>query len=298
MSVDLYKEHHIEENYIDTPNGRIHYGSKGSGDVTLLCIPGGPGMGIYSLFPLFKLASENLRVVIYDQLGVGKSDNPDISYYSMENYVREIDILRKRLELDKVILLGHSFGDFILNRYLVDNLPLGVKGAIHYSGGGSLEIYLEQVHKLIEQLPEQTRQLIKEGDQLKQYTTPEYLEAVKTFRSYYANRIPFQQRPEEFFAMINQPYSSASEIMWGPSDWVATGKIEGYEVLEQLKESMIPHLILNGKYDMCTPKSCQYMAQQFKDAKQYIFEKSSHVSHWEQPEEFFEKVLEFIREIV
>ena len=51
--------------------------SFGSGDETVLCVNGGPGLPCdYLREPHARLADHGYRVVAYDQLGCGASDKP------------------------------------------------------------------------------------------------------------------------------------------------------------------------------------------------------------------------------
>jgi proline iminopeptidase len=67
-----------DEGYIEVPGGRVWYRAVGeqSDAIPLLCLHGGPGFTHYYLEPLETLA-EHRRVIFYDQLGCGRSDQPD-----------------------------------------------------------------------------------------------------------------------------------------------------------------------------------------------------------------------------
>ncbi|MCK4564882.1 MAG: alpha/beta fold hydrolase [Verrucomicrobia bacterium] len=77
---------------------RIWYRRIGSGDaIPLLTLHGGPGSGHDYLEPLEKLAVDR-PVILYDQLGCGKSDQPDDrSLWRMERFLTELDEVREAL---------------------------------------------------------------------------------------------------------------------------------------------------------------------------------------------------------
>ena len=67
-----------EEGYVDLEHGRVWYRRSGGGDrLPILLLHGGPGAAAYYLEPLEERLAEHRPVVVYDQLGCGRSDMPD-----------------------------------------------------------------------------------------------------------------------------------------------------------------------------------------------------------------------------
>ena len=108
MSTAMEREGHVQ-----VPGGTIWFKIVGSsGGIPLLTLHGGPSGGHDYLEPLQAVASER-RVVFYDQLGCGKSDKPsNPSLWRIERFVEEIAAIRKELRLDRIHLLGHSWGSW------------------------------------------------------------------------------------------------------------------------------------------------------------------------------------------
>jgi proline iminopeptidase len=66
------------EGFLERPLGRTWYRVTGAGGRTpLVCLHGGPGSTHNYFRPLERLADER-RVVVYDQLGCGRSDRPEL----------------------------------------------------------------------------------------------------------------------------------------------------------------------------------------------------------------------------
>ncbi len=85
----------------------------------LLLLHGGPGSGHDYLEPLAGLA-ESRTVVLYDQLGCGRSDQPDDqSLWHIERFVREVDTVRAAIGLDRVHILGQSWGGWLAIEYML-----------------------------------------------------------------------------------------------------------------------------------------------------------------------------------
>lgn len=112
---------------------------------TIIVVNGGPGLDSQFTFRGLKdLASGSRRVVAYDQRGVGRTPMPQSGTtvnldYTIDAFVADLEALRLRLGVDRIDVLGHSFGALIGAAYaathpkrvrtliLVSGLPMSVK---------------------------------------------------------------------------------------------------------------------------------------------------------------------------
>jgi proline iminopeptidase len=118
----------VSTGYADVPGGKVYWRRFGSGDKTpLLMLHGGPGAAHNYLLSMAALADER-PVIFYDQLGCGKADAPrDESIYTIQRSVDEVDAIRKALNLDRVVLYGHSWGTLLAIEYLGQGRGAGVE---------------------------------------------------------------------------------------------------------------------------------------------------------------------------
>jgi pimeloyl-ACP methyl ester carboxylesterase len=93
-----------------TADGRtLAYRREGAGP-TLVCHPGGPGFSARYFGDLAGLGAR-FELILVDPRGTGGSDRPvDPRAYRIEDYVADLDELRARLGLERMLLLGHSHG--------------------------------------------------------------------------------------------------------------------------------------------------------------------------------------------
>src|SRR5450631_1765250 len=97
---------------------RIVGGGAAQESIPLLCLHGGPGVPHDYIENMADLASGTRRVIFYDHLGCGRSDQPnDPSLWTIERSVQEIAIVRRALGLEKVHLWGQSFGGLFALEY-------------------------------------------------------------------------------------------------------------------------------------------------------------------------------------
>ena len=109
---------------------RIAGDSEGPGKLPLLCLHGGPGAPHDYLEPLEEMAAEGRRVIFYDQLGCGNSDQPhDPSMWTVDLFVEEVGVVRRALGLERVHILGQSWGGMLAMEYALTQ-PEGLASLI------------------------------------------------------------------------------------------------------------------------------------------------------------------------
>lgn len=126
----------------------------GGGRLPLLALHGGPGMPSDALEPLEALAADGRAVIRYDQLGCGRSDRPDDpSLWTISTFTEELDAVRAGLGLDRVHLLGWSWGGMLALEYALGR-PRGLASLVLASAPASAPLWLAEVRRLRDGLPD------------------------------------------------------------------------------------------------------------------------------------------------
>jgi proline iminopeptidase len=108
------------EQFVKSSDGvQLYYRSIGTGS-PIVVIHGGPGMDHGSVANDLEPLARNHRVIFYDQRGGGRSTLPsDPSLLPIDKHVDDLESLRRHLGLEKLTLLGHSFGPAIAALYAI-----------------------------------------------------------------------------------------------------------------------------------------------------------------------------------
>ncbi len=91
----------------------------------LIYLHGGPGGYVYSkdIEVLGQLAEIGYDVYLYDQIGSGLSDRlQNVKEYTALRHQKDLEEIVKLLNVNKVILVGHSWGSVLAVMYTADNL--------------------------------------------------------------------------------------------------------------------------------------------------------------------------------
>jgi proline iminopeptidase len=282
------------EGLLEVTGGRVWYRIEGgSPGVPLLLLHGGPGAGHDYLEPLGVLGDER-PVVFYDQLGCGKSDIPDdTSLWTIERFVAEIDAVRKGLGLERIHLLGQSWGGFLAIEYMVGK-PTGIVSLTLASTAPSSRSFLEGVLGLVQQLPEDVRKTIERCEAEGTTDSPEYLAACMVFYQNHLCRM--QPWPEPALrSMANVFASPVYPFMWGASEFTCTGNLKDWTREDRIAEIQAPTLITTGRYDEMVVPIAEMMHASIPNSELRIFEDSSHCAHAEEPEPYAQALRDFFR---
>ncbi|KIC96167.1 alpha/beta hydrolase [Flavihumibacter solisilvae] len=98
--------------------------------IPCIFVHGGPGAWSFSFEAMGGNALEkNLAMYYFDQRGCGRSGSPANKDYSVERMVNDIEEIRMLSGVDKVYVMGHSFGGILAHSYAL-RYPQHVKGLV------------------------------------------------------------------------------------------------------------------------------------------------------------------------
>ena len=121
---------------ISADHNNIHVREFGQG-IPIILLAGGPGLNANYMNDLWDTLSLDFRCIILDQRGTAKSFVPTIDSVSMsmENYINDLEALRKHLGIEKLTLIGHSWGGMLAMEYAA-NKPDNIEKIILLGPGG------------------------------------------------------------------------------------------------------------------------------------------------------------------
>ena len=284
------------EGMAPVPGGRVWYRIAGAGKAgaPLLLLHGGPGAGHDYLEPLESLAAER-PVVFYDQLGCGRSDIPDdASLWRFPRFVDEVASVREALGLDRIHLLGQSWGGWLAIEYVLTK-PAGIVSLTLANTSASVDEFVSGALRMVSGLPAQTRATIERCKKDGNTESGEYLAACMAFYERHLCRLP-QWPPEMLRSMANIQTTPVYSAMWDPSEFTLAGNLAGWDRSGRLSEIDLPTLIISGRYDEMGPSCQETLRQGIRGSRLHIFENSSHSPQTEEPDAYFALVREFLRE--
>ncbi len=266
------------EGFIQVDGGRIWYHRVGAGNRTpVLLLHGGPGSCSYYMKPLLALATDR-PVIIYDQLGCGKSDRPtDTTLFTVDRYVREVQTLRDSLGLTEVHLLGHSWGGMLAEAYMGTH-PTGVKSVVLSSPLVTTEQWQHDADSMIKELPDSVQRTIATHEADHTTDSPQYQAAMAAYYQLHLMRKPPLNKADDdssTAAFGKQVY----EYMWGPSEFRSTGTLKHFDARPWLEGLSVPTLFLAGQFGEEVPASIERFSKLARGSRFVMIPASGHVTH-------------------
>ena len=260
----------------------------GDGPEVLLCQHGGPGADMRTLLPLRQLAGEQVEVVLYDQLGGGRSSRPDRDeLWTVASFVAEFAQLVEALELGAVHLLGQSWGGMLALECALAH-PDKVKSLVLCDTMASTRSAVEGYAELLAAAPPAAREAVAAGHPFEPGDESAAGSALLDLYATHCRRCyPFdlERSRREFVAEILpllDDIGPAYEAMWGPSEFSPSGNLVGWDVIDRLGEIEVPVLLSCGAYDELTPEQCHRpIADGLRDVRWLILGNSSHATFFE-----------------
>jgi proline iminopeptidase len=271
-----------------TLNGvRTFYTVQGSGPA-LICVHGGPGISDHRGYArwLAPLADE-YQLILYDLRGCGETgDAPDDSYRH-EDFVADLDALRAHLGLDRVALLGTSYGGFISLEYAVR--------------------HQDRLHHLI---LADTAASHDHHDAAKKNALESGLPGIdtETLDALFSGRIRDDAHFREAFAAIQPLYRvtpdpkqdserlDAIVFRYQTHNFAFSKNLDDYDLRPGLGEIRVPTLVICGRHDWITPlDQSEYIAANIPGARLAVFDHSGHGPMAEENDAFLDEVRSFLR---
>jgi len=275
----------------------------GEGD-PIIFIPGGPGNNHYYMRSFDSLAKNHHQLIYFDAFGRGKSDTAaNVSEYTLARDIDDIEGLRVALKLDKITVLGHSYGGVVAQGY-----------AVKYPQNLSHLILADTFHSYLmwQENDDNTNREIKTNypevwDELMKIREKGAVSSDVLHQQIYG-RVPYgflyAYNPSNFVAKKGEKYKPYPnpintklyyQLVGKDGDFIVGSDIGTFDYRKQLSSLKMPVLIETGRYDRV---AVPWMAIKFKEycpqAEFVMFERSGHNPQVEEPEKDFKIINDFL----
>ncbi len=291
----------VEEGFIPFRGHRVWYRIVGTETSPtrppLLCLHGGPGVPHDYLESIEALADSGRCVVFYDQLGCGNWDQPhDPSLWTVDLFVDEVQAIRRALALERVHLLGQSWGGMLAMEYALRQ-PRGLCSLVLANAPASFPQFVAGTRGLRAQLPQSVQDTLSLHEAAGTFDDPAYQGAVMTFYQKHLCRLnPWPDGLSRAFGKV-MANPEVYATMNGPSEFHVVGTLKDWDIVPRLPEIRVPTLVIAGRYDEVTPEVMRCVQRGIAGSEWLLFEHSSHMPHYEEEALFMDAVGAFLRRV-
>lgn len=261
----------------------------------LLLIHGGPGSTHNYFEVLDSLAESTHRQIIsYDQIGCGESYlDGHKELWNLKTWTDELVALRKYLHLDRVHLLGQSWGGMLIIAYLIDCKPEGVESVILSSTLPSSAMWSREQYRLISFMSDDEQKAIAHAVETGDFDYPPYVKANDHYTALHVDEITDDS--PECFRRKKRFGMESYLVAWGPNEYTPTGTLKDFDYIDRLHEIKQRTLIISGTNDECTPLIAKTMFDRISDSRWELFDGARHMTFIDQTDKYKALLTEWLR---
>ncbi|MCD8511233.1 MAG: alpha/beta fold hydrolase [Bacillus sp. (in: Bacteria)] len=248
---------------------------------------GGPG-GTHTIYkPHLTPLTKYVQFVYIDNRGSGLSDKGPQHSYTLENNVEDVEALREYLGLEKIWLLGQSYGGMVALSYAA-KYQGNLEGMLLLTTSASYRFMEDAKEKVLAIGTEEQRRMAEvlwRGEFQSMEELGEFYKVMGPLYSYskvVAKSMPVNFPGERSYEALNEGFG---RFLWD------------YDVRDRLRGISIPTLVIGGRHDWITPvEHSVEIGEGIPGSKLVIFENSSHSIMRDEPEKFLNVVSKFLQE--
>ncbi|HIH24607.1 TPA: proline iminopeptidase-family hydrolase [Candidatus Woesearchaeota archaeon] len=279
----------MTQGFIKTSYADVWYDRTGTkGRTPMLCLHGGPGLPSDYLRGLAALGDER-EVIFYDQSGCGRSTHGLAKrYHTVSHFSDEIGIVRDALDLDRIVLFGHSWGGLIATEHLKrPSTAVGVRAAILASPMVNNVQWTEDMTRNAKTLPKELADALIVGKPRRVF---------ERARRRFLKQYNPHRHNDEYESAIGEMNHDIRRSLWGTSMFACTGILRGYDARHHLAYIRTPTLITTGTFDGILPTTAEEIATSMPCAETATFRGAGHYAHIDYPKRYVARVRHFLHE--
>ena len=257
--------------------GYESFGAQG-GALPVIAVNGGPGLShAYMVMnDMWQQVAFHRLVILYDQRGTGASRHVQKgASQDMDAQVADLEAVRAHLGLERVALLGDSYGGLLVMAYAAAHPQHVAKMILSDSAAPA---WKDMVHLLPQTFPDVEQQADDEEKSLE--ANPDAA-ARSELRNHFRMIFYSPEKRDAYLARMG-------DLGYEPAVAEAVSKAtENIDLTQSLPGFHFPVLVITGRYDMnVAPLTAWRMAHAIPGAKIVFFEQSGHLPAFEEPEKY------------
>ncbi|KZT01798.1 proline iminopeptidase [Laetiporus sulphureus 93-53] len=254
----------------------------------IVILHGGPGLTHDCMLPLSDLAAASIPIILYDQLGNGRSthlkEKPP-TFWTVDLFIDELVNLLEHFAVQNAFdLLGHSWGGILASEFEVRRQPKGLKHLILSDSLAASSLWNKSNMQLLQEFPKE----VQEGMGMGMKDPAKFYAALKQFHAKHACNVrPYPKEVQHSFDAIFGPDGDPT-VAGAPI-------LNNWSIIDRLHLVRVPTFVINGRGDIAQDFVVAPFFEKIKKVKWVTFENSTHTPFWEEREKYMKLVDEFVQ---
>lgn len=266
---------------------RLVYDDSGEGagqKTAIVTLHGGPGMSSRAGdWAAFQPLTDEYRLISYDQRGNGESEGGEP--YSHAQFVDDLEALRTRLNLGRIVVLGGSYGGFLALEYALA-YPQNLQAMILRDTAASNRFQDTSKERAL------SSGFPMDGETLDRLFSGQIRDN-DDFRASFAMIQPL-------YTVERDPAAEAERLARIPfryetHNWAFARNQPTYDLVSRLPEITVPVLVTVGRHDWITPlEASEELAAHLPKGELVVFGRSGHSPQLEEQALYLQTVRKFL----
>ena len=263
-----------EEKVIELPgNINLNYVEQGISTGTPVIFLHGYTDSWHSFDSVLSNLPKNIHAFAITQRGHGNSDKP-ASGYSPKDFANDVAAFIEKRKLGPVVVVGHSMGGVVVQRFAMDHPDL-TKAVVIIGSATSVKNF-SSVKEFVEMV-----------NQLNDPIEPAFAEEFQ--KSTLAKPINDSYYKE----LVGESLKVPARVWKG-----ILNDLMNYDPSGELNNIRKPTLIVWGEQDIfCQRESQDNLLKSIKNSRLLIYKRTGHAVHWEEPQRFSNDLVIFINSL-
>jgi proline iminopeptidase len=286
----------VQEGYVDAGDSvQLFYRMVGAGPDTIIVLHGGPGFTQDYLAADLEPLATGHALLFYDQRGAGKSTLvTDSAALAGPRFAEDVEALRNHFKMEKVTLLGHSWGTGVAALYaerypdrvgqliMVGSMPLTMKGLMGAFAGIAAGRDSAETR-----LMEEAMAARRANPGIKDHCLSFYR---IWFRPFFVDSTAMGRSKGDFCA--GTPESRTNKIQ--SVDKYTFASLGDYDWRPTLRPVTARSIVIHGSEDPLPVEGAREYARELPNSRLLLFNGVGHFMYVESPDSFFAAVNEFL----
>jgi len=250
-----------------------------------LVLHGGPGSDHSHFLPAILPLAETMQLVFLDHRNSGRSERGPIETSSMKQNADDAEALRQYLGLDKIYVLGQSYGGMVAQQYALDYQE-HLHGLILVTTAPSYRINETATEIVMQRGTEEQKELWRKKWAGEITDHDDYMRKMDSLYHY-------KYDEEDRLASMDGKKRGISNTE--VNNYQRSGELAAFDFVPVLPQIKCPVLIIGGAADFVTaPVHSEEMHQAIPQSELHIVERASHSVFSDRPDYVFPVIEAFV----
>ena len=187
--------------------------------------------------------------------------------------------------------MGHSWGGWLGIEYAI-KYQNNIEKLILENTCGDMPHMISELERLRGNLGSETLKMMMKHEAEGTLDHEEYQAAITILNYRHVCRLDVW--PQSIYDSLDDWNMEVYGTMQGPNEFLYTGNLKNWNRFDEMTKIAIPTLITVGMHDELTPACSMKMHDALPNSKLKVFKNSSHMPFYEEPENYFTELENFL----